>query len=812
MHEDEILKLLSASAGLLTELGKFHRLPEPTLPSAVWSRLYFDIAPYLAVKSIEGDETLTFYHSQFTVAAADKFLANGARTARHREIAHFFASQPLYYGPAVPNRRKLYELGFQLAAGDDEATLAETITSFDFLEAKCIAGMGYDLLNDCDLMVMDERLPHVAAVREAVAAALPAIVVRPERALQSLYNRLNWTGLGRELLEEELDTCRQKLDLRGSWLCLDGPMPTLPSGAISFPIAISSRIQSANDEVLAVGAITGEIAIYRLRTGMLVRQQTGPARNVIGISVAPLGDSLACVDLDGYVWSERGTTPLRGRRGECTILDTGSLIIAVRQDGALVGWNPENNDCVVLTTSIPQPISVVRRCPETGAVVIVAGYDRQRIGIANLKGVAPIYREVPFHGPRVYDADLNGGLLLTSAIDRRVRIINADTGKEVASLAYEATGDYLLEGAAEHCAFGRGDMKDAAVFCTTSGQVAWWFWKSGSVEAVTGPAMQSIVVVRTIALGKILVSTTEGVTVLARAGSDQRRPAHDRAVDYIDITANRTLVSLSVGGKSLAWHSGVPLKCLSKRVLRDPTTMVAQGSGDMVLVGDRAGTVWQVSPSQQSVQEGPPLARFLEPVVSLSVPDDESVIAAAASGSIVHIDRKSQTVSKLRSGTGFLRQHMLLSAGKSGLCWSIHVETRRQDMQTVLSLFRASGRERVVFRGDIVDFDSSPDGNALCLADQNQVRVFHRRHLPWFGRGPAKATPVTQVAFVGGSNLLAVALRFEPRIEVWQVARGFPVAAGIELPDYATCLAANSVLIGVGLRSGDVLSMRLHRA
>ncbi len=64
----------------------------------VWSRLYFDLEPYLSERAADGTSLMTFYHRQLREVAEEEYLAGDARHERHAQLAAYFsddAAQPL---------------------------------------------------------------------------------------------------------------------------------------------------------------------------------------------------------------------------------------------------------------------------------------------------------------------------------------------------------------------------------------------------------------------------------------------------------------------------------------------------------------------------------------------------------------------------------------------------------------------------------------------------------------------------------------------------------------------------------------------
>ncbi|MDE3088288.1 MAG: DUF4062 domain-containing protein, partial [Chloroflexota bacterium] len=128
------------------------RASSPTqLPVLLWSRLYFDLEPYLTERSADGTALLTFYHRQLNEFATTHHL----NPVFHQRLAAYFAHQSLYAGEdgtGVPNLRRLSEQPYQEAHGGLSDELRATLTEFNFLEAKVSAQGVQPLIDDYDLI------------------------------------------------------------------------------------------------------------------------------------------------------------------------------------------------------------------------------------------------------------------------------------------------------------------------------------------------------------------------------------------------------------------------------------------------------------------------------------------------------------------------------------------------------------------------------------------------------------------------------------------------------------------------------------
>jgi hypothetical protein len=113
------------------------RAPGLQLPVVLWSRLYFDLEPYLAERSADGASLMSFYHRQLREVVEAEYLSKDYKRARHAHLADYFGHQELFEPrKKTPNVRKLSELPFQQTYGEKWDELHATLTDFDFLEAK----------------------------------------------------------------------------------------------------------------------------------------------------------------------------------------------------------------------------------------------------------------------------------------------------------------------------------------------------------------------------------------------------------------------------------------------------------------------------------------------------------------------------------------------------------------------------------------------------------------------------------------------------------------------------------------------------
>jgi WD40 repeat protein/Cdc6-like AAA superfamily ATPase len=135
----------------LTDL--LDRRVELRLPVVLWSRLYFDLEPYLAHRTADGASLLGFYHRQVSEVVSKDYLDDDSKRILHQSLARYFKEQSLWMKrdkERVPNLRLMSELPYQQAHAKLLDELQATLTDFPFLQAKLAAVGPQPLIVDYD--------------------------------------------------------------------------------------------------------------------------------------------------------------------------------------------------------------------------------------------------------------------------------------------------------------------------------------------------------------------------------------------------------------------------------------------------------------------------------------------------------------------------------------------------------------------------------------------------------------------------------------------------------------------------------------
>ena len=828
LTEDEILDLLAQDNGCWQEFLDRSRHDisgsggrQRRLPVIIWSRLYHDIKPYLAERHVDHTSVLTFYHRQVMDAVTARYLNNGQGTELHRRLSDYFERQPHHLSAdsdrAALNYRKLSELLYHQAEAGSWAAYEATLCDLTFVEAKCAAGMLFDLIADGSRSDEHKELAASRQLTASLRAALSALSDRPETSMQTLYNRLVWIADLVPLLRERLATACSILESRGTWIEAVAPVPGSAAdlaGTLAFGIASTTQALGPNGDVVAVADYQGRLEVRDVRLGTLVESRLLESNQIVGIALQK--DSLRCAQIDalGIIRIEGHRESIQGRRGERLLLyDTEHGVICVRSDHTLVSWNIERGTVTPLAESLPSPLMVLRRDSTTGRIIFVAGERDQSVGILEWAGSTPHMRTIPHEGAPIIDACLADRTLLLATLDRGLRIIDVSSGNIAAEVKYEQRQDVSLRGAPGRCVLGVAQTSGRAFVATRYGHIAAWDWRNDRIERLED--FRSQTERKQLAIfdvfpedGKLLITWEEGGRVLSAESHQAATPEHCAEVTDCIISDTGTAVSASRQDGTIRWSAADGLVHQSTQSCRRPSAL-DRADADEVIVGTEVGHVFRQPPHGDLRPEDIFMA-FAEPVQSLFYVGNDTVIAAGASCRTLRIDLRHDKVDVLWHGTGRQTQQKILPAGGKGVLWSLRRDQLAGGTYSVLSLILGADKENVVVTSDefIQDFAVSPGTETICVADKS-VKIFQQARAKWQVIHERKAR-IRFATFMEGGDLLAVILEDQPWMEVWQVAHGLPTVAAVDLPTEVSCLSTRGNRIVAGCRSGELMSLCLN--
>jgi WD40 repeat protein len=519
LAEDELLDVLSDDDEVLDNFkARSPRSPDigRRLPTVVWSRLSFDLAPYLSGRRADGKVLLAFYHRQLAEEVSRRCLGDGQGRERHRALARYFPRQGQELGHDAAGRtnpRLLSELPYQQTLGELWQDLFATLTDFGFLEAK-VTGAGVEERRDADgrptrtytgpFLLQDDfglalaRWPVdaappaprngravLAAFSRAVAREATTLASRPEATWQQLANRLQWAGadvlaaIGSELH-------RRTTGKDSPWLRLRTRFPESEALVRALPAdnqwAFGCAIDAAGSLAASVGA-DGVVKLWDLGRGELRFELPQPHGIATGCAVSPDGTLVCATSADGTarIWdTEDGTerATLQGHRDSanaCALGPDGRLLVSVGSDGTLRFWNTETAVQTAVLTAHDGVVSACAVSPD-GSLVVSAGRD----GAVKVWDAATARLQVSWLGqyPVLACAAGPAGTVAAGYADGTLRLWDVAGGSERARIgahdgetkgcAVSADGT-LLVSAGGDATVKLWDATDASLLATLSG-------------------------------------------------------------------------------------------------------------------------------------------------------------------------------------------------------------------------------------------------------------------------------------------------------------------------------------------------------
>ena len=111
----------------------------PRLPIVLWSRLSFDLSPYLTERMVDGSSLMNFYHRELGEVSTGVFLSERKDLVYHARLADYFHTKADPQGDGTWTGKSIHglsELPYHLTRAERYEDVFQTLTDFKFLEHK----------------------------------------------------------------------------------------------------------------------------------------------------------------------------------------------------------------------------------------------------------------------------------------------------------------------------------------------------------------------------------------------------------------------------------------------------------------------------------------------------------------------------------------------------------------------------------------------------------------------------------------------------------------------------------------------------
>ena len=478
LTEDEMLGVLSADGEVWRDFEHraHHTPPEHRLPVIVWSRLFLDLEPYLAERSVPGGTVASFYHRQLAEQVATRFLAGDAGHLRHRSLAAYFAGRTNWLDEQQtrPNVRRAAEMPYQQRAGGLWTEAEATLLDCPFLFAKCAGDLVLDL--DADYKGLFQEAPEnslpqhdtLRLVRDALQLSMHVVAPDPKQFGSQITGRLlahvGQPAIAAFLANLNAHEPRPRLrPLRPTLTPAGGTMRRVLEGHTHWV----RRVALTADGKRAISAsLDKTLRVWDLEGGQPPRVLEGHTAGVTAVALTADGKRAISASWDKTlrVWDLEGGQPPRVLEGHTGRVEA----VALTPDGKRAASGSYDNTLRVWDLEGNQPPRVLEgHTGEVLAVALTAGGKRAVSGSADgtvrlwdLEGDQPP-RVLESHTSRVETVvlTLDGKRAVSGSADCTLRVRDLEGSepprvleghtREVRAVALTADGKRAVSGSAD---------------------------------------------------------------------------------------------------------------------------------------------------------------------------------------------------------------------------------------------------------------------------------------------------------------------------------------------------------------------------
>jgi WD40 repeat protein len=390
LTEDEIVGVLSGNDDVWHDFVQrsHHETDERRLPTVVWSRLSYDLEPYLTERATRGGMVLAIFHRQLAEHWKEKALT------RHADLSRYFASQPAWLDAdsELPNARKVAELPFQQRAAKDWVAAETTLMDADFLAAKCAAGSVLDLEADYSAVPAAKQGETLRLVHEALVLSTHVLLEDGRQYASQIFGRLLTRSDSPAIHQfiKEVASAAPSFWVRPLSSALHAPGTRLIRTFSGHSHYVSVVVVTPDGKRAISGAFDSTVKIWELESGRLLRTLEMDSPGVRALAVTADGRQVICAcDSRPTAWdleTGRHLVTLKGHSDEVeglAVAPDGKLVISASRDHTLKVWDMDTGRRLRTLTGHTDSVSDVAVTPDGRCIVSAAENGELRVWALN---------------------------------------------------------------------------------------------------------------------------------------------------------------------------------------------------------------------------------------------------------------------------------------------------------------------------------------------------------------------------------------------------------------------------------------------
>ncbi|MBE0685933.1 MAG: DUF4062 domain-containing protein, partial [Anaerolineaceae bacterium] len=554
LSEDELLDILSMDNEIISDfLRRSPKSPRvDRLPVVIWSRLYFDLEPYLADREADGSTLFSFYHRQLTEVVQEEYLSDDRKFSRHRSLAQYFQQQELFLQKGdnpVYNLRKLSELPYNLACSGSGEALSKTLSEYIFVEAK-VNGIGiqsliddYDLAYTSQAKVNPETQKRLGMLQRTMRLSAHVLAGDPRQLPSQLTGRL--FGISKSYVKAFLEDARR--EVTWPWLRPLNVSLETPGSALLRTFSIHSDevndVALTPDGHMAISAAGKTLVVWDVTEGKELRTLSGHTDKVDAVALTPDGQfAISASGKTLVVWDVTESKQLSILSGhtdkvnEVALTPDGRLAVSASKDKTLRVWDLENEICLRTLAKHEKCVNTVALTPD--GELAISGSDDETLKVWRVASgrvvrtlVTPKKHGVYTEPRPVTTVALtpDGRLAVSGSKFKSLKVWDVVTGVELHSLVGNA--EYITDVAVTHD--GR-----LAVSASKDGSLTVWDVLKGEKISDLSGHIEEVNAVALAADGHLAVSASKDKTLKVWDTTDERSEDFGNVIKLVTLTGH----------------------------------------------------------------------------------------------------------------------------------------------------------------------------------------------------------------------------------------------------------------------------------